>query len=112
MDIAEQQANIERKYSKSLSALKPAYRPGAIRAISAAESMADALNELNFDNRSFAFAVGRQHRTLQQSIMRVLVAVALELAEAEASGKFDLRNEAACKLAVEISKLKTGLPFV
>ncbi|MEI8281976.1 MAG: hypothetical protein WCG75_06195, partial [Armatimonadota bacterium] len=73
---------------------------------------ADAVNELNFDSKSFAFAVGRQHRTLQQSTMRVFVAVASELAEAEASGNFDLRNEAACKLAVEITKLKTGLPFV
>lgn len=112
MVTEEQQANIERKYSAYLSSLSPAYRQGAIRAIFAAEALADAVNVLNFDCKSFGFAVGRQHRTLQQSTMRAFVAVAIELAEAESSGNFDLRNGAACKLAVEISRLKIGLPFV
>lgn len=112
MVTEEHQANIECNYSTYLSSLQPAYRQGAIRAIFAAEALADAVNELNFDNKSFAFAVGRQHRTLQQSAMRAFIAVPSELAEAEANGNFDLRNEAACKLAVEISRLKAGLPFI
>lgn len=44
--------------------------------------------------------------------MRALVAVANQLATSYAEGNYDLRNEAACKLAVEISKLESGLPFI
>lgn len=108
----EQRNQVQRQYSGYLASLQPAYYDGAIRASVAAECLANAVNEINFDNAAFAMAIGCQHRTLQQSVMRALVAVANQLATDCADGNFDLRNEAACKLAVEISKLESGLPFI
>ena len=108
----EQRSQVQRQYASYLSTLQPAYYEGAIRAILAAECLANAVNEIGFDNDAFAMAIGCQHRTLQQSVMRALVAVANQLATSYAEGRYDLRNEAACKLAVEISKLESGLPFV
>ena len=78
----------------------------------AAECLTNAVNEIGFNNEAFAMVVACQHRTLQQSVMRALVAVANQLAANYSEGRYDLRNEAACKLAVEISKLESGLPFV
>ena len=108
----EQRNQVQRQYSNHLATLQPAYYEGAIRAIVAAECLANAVNEIGFDNDGFAMAISCQHRTLQQSVMRALVAVANQLAADYAEGRYDLRNEAACKLAVEISKLDSGLPFI
>jgi hypothetical protein len=113
VNITDEQRNqVHRQYANYLSTLEPAYLEGAIRAIVAAECLANSVNEINFDNQAFAMAVGCQHRTLQQSVVRALVAVAHELATSYADGNYDLRNEAACKLAAEISKLESGLPFI
>jgi len=108
----EQRNQVQRQYASYLSTLQPAYYEGAIRGIVAAECLCNAVNEIGFDNQSFAIAVACQHRTLQQSVMRALVAVANQLATSSAKGNYDLRNEAACKLAVEIAKLESGLPFI
>lgn len=108
----EQRSQVQRQYASYLSTLQPAYYEGAIRAILAAECLANAVNEIGFDNDAFAMAIGCQHRTLQQSVMRALVAVANQLATSHAEGRYDLRNEAACKLAVEICRLESGLPFI
>ena len=111
--ITEEQRNqVQRQYATYLSTRQPTFLEGVIRAIVAAECLANSLNEINFDNAAFAMAIGCQHRTLQQSVMRALVAVANQLATNYAEGNCDLRNEAACKLAVEISKLESGLPFI
>jgi len=59
-----------------------------------------------------ALAVGCQHRTLQQSVVRAFAAACNQLATDYAEGRYDLRSEAACKLAVEISRLEFGLPFI
>lgn len=111
--ITEEQRNqVQRQYAAFLATFQPAYYESAIRAILAAECLSDAVNEINFDNRAFAMAVGCQHRTLQQSVVRAFAATCNQLATDYAEGNYDLRNEAACKLAVEISKLETGLPFI
>ena len=111
--ITEEQRNqVQRQYAAFLSTLPRANYEGAIRAIVAAECLANAVNEIGFDNAAFAMAIGCQHRTLQQSVMRVLVAVANHLATGYDEGRYDLRNEAACKLAVEISKLEFRLPII
>ena len=111
--ISEEQRNqVQRQYSSYLATVQPAYLEGAIRAIVAAECLANSVNEINFDNQAFAMAVGCQHRTLQQSVVRAFVAACNQLAANYSEGRYDLRNEAACKLAVEISKLESGLPFV
>ena len=109
---SEQRNQVQRQYASYLSTLQPASYEGAIRGIVAAECLCNAVNEIGFDNQSFAIAVACQHRTLQQSVMRALVAVANQLATSSAKGNYDLRNEAACKLAVEIAKLESGLPFI
>lgn len=108
----EQRSQVQRQYASYLSTLQSAYYEGAIRAILAAECLANAVNEIGFDNDAFAMAIGCQHRTLQQSVMRALVAVSSQLATSYAEANYDLRNEAFCKLAVEISKLESGLPFI
>jgi hypothetical protein len=108
----EQRNQVQRQYSNHLATLQPAYLEGAIRAIVAAECLCNAVNEVGFDNQSFAIAVACQHRTLQQSMMRAFVAVSNQLATSYADGNYDLRNEAACMLAAEISKLESGLPFI
>lgn len=113
VNITDEQRNqVQRQYSNYLATLQPAYYEGAIRAIVAAECLANAVNEINFDYEAFAVAIRCQHRTLQQSVMRALVAVANQLATNYADGNYDLRNEAACMLAAEISKLEFGLPFI
>ena len=108
----EQKYQVQRQYAAFLADLQPGYYEGAIRAIVAAECLTNAVNEIGFNNEAFAMVVACQHRTLQQSVMRALVAVANKLATSYAEGNYDLRNEAACKLAFEISKLESGLPFI
>ncbi len=65
--------------------------------------------------REFAVAMERQHRTLQQSTMRLFVAWIEALAETK-DGRFDLRNEGAVKLAKELVASpaweKKHLPYV
>ena len=108
----EQRSQVQRQYGAFLATLQPASYESAIRAILAAECLSDAVNEINFDCQAFAMAVGCQHRTLQQSTMRAFAAMCNQLAANYAEGNYDLRNEAACKLALEISKLDSGLPFI
>ena len=108
----EQRNQVQRQYAAFLSTVQPAFLEGAIRAIVAAECLANSVNEINFDNQAFAMAVGCQHRTLQQSVVRAFSAVCNQLATSYAEGNYDLRNEAACKLAAEISRLESGLPFI
>ena len=111
--ITEEQRNqVQRQYATYLSTLPRANYEGAILAIVGAECLANAVNEISFDYEAFAMAIGCQHRTLQQSVMRVFAAVCNQLAADFSEGTYDLRNEAACKLAVEISKLESGLPFI
>jgi protein-disulfide isomerase-like protein with CxxC motif len=108
----EQRNQVQRQYASYLSTLQPAYYEGAIRAIVAAECLCNAVNEIGFDHAAFAMAIGCQHRTLQQGVVRAFVQFANRLASDYDEGKYDLRNEAACKLAVKISKLNFGLPFI
>ena len=111
--ITEEQHNeVHRQYSSYLATLQSAYLESAIRAIVAAECLSNAVNEICFDSDAFAMAVGCQDRTLQQSVVRAFAATCNQLATDYAEGNYDLRNEAACKLAVEISKLESGLPFI
>lgn len=111
--ITEEQRNqLQRQYATYLSTRQPAFLEGVIRAIVAAECLTNYLNEINFDNQAFAMAVGCQHRTLQQSVVRAFTATSNQLATDYAEENYDLRNEAACKLAAEISKLETRLPLI
>jgi hypothetical protein len=80
--------------------------------------MADALTSFAQHTgavREFAAAMERQHRTLQQSAMRLFVAWVEHLAETK-DGRFDGRNEGAVKLAKELVASpaweKKHLPYV
>lgn len=109
---SKQLHEIHRRYAAFLSEVQPAQLQTAIRAIIAAETLASSVNELAFDEEGFAFALSNQHRTLQQNVMRAFLTFARQLADDYSNGDFDLRNEASCKLAVEICKLDLGLPFI
>jgi hypothetical protein len=65
--------------------------------------------------REFAAAMERQHRTLQQSTMRLFVAWVESLAETK-DGRFDARNEGTVKLAKALVASpawdKKHLPYV
>lgn len=112
MSDSKQLHEIHRRYAVYLSDVQPSHLQAAIRAIVAAESLASSVNEIGFDEKTFAFALSNQHRTLQQNVMRAMVSFARQLVEDYEEGDFDLRNEASCKLAVEIDKLDSGLPFI
>ena len=51
----------------------------------------------------------RTHRTLQQSFVRVMVSVLLEIGENE---HFDARNEAAVKFCKQLKELNTAFPLI
>jgi len=73
------------------------------------EEMAEMLDEFangSDRNEADAFAehvTRRTHRTLQQKIMGLFVACVERWSEDEASKRYDLRNEATCKLARRIT---------
>lgn len=108
----EQEKRIESKYFHILNQKGSAYRPGAIRAIAAAESLSNSVNEMGFDYETFAQVLGSDHRTLQQNTMRAFVAFCNELAKYEEEEFYDARNEASCKLAAEVVKLPVHLPHI
>ena len=80
----------------------------------AAKSLMDSVNSTTFDTQKFAEAVCRNHRTLQQSYFRTIVAVIQMMASPDYG--YDLRNEASHLMAqriVESGALEeTSLPFI
>lgn len=79
----------------------------------AMSALTDALNSFSWNPETFAKAAIYEHRTLQQSLVRSMVAVIREMAKSE---YYDLRNEASvnlCKAIVESGVLdEHSLPFV
>lgn len=75
-----------------------------------AESLLEFVNAFGVDEKTFAVTICRGHKTLQQSVMRLFVAMAREMAEVTP----DARNEAAVQLAKEIVAIadKHPLPFI
>lgn len=69
----------------------------------AASAIMDAVNNFSFDYDAFASKVCRDHRTLQQNFMRLMIATIRKMAE---SG-YDDRNRGAHDLAENI--VKSGL---
>lgn len=103
-DITEEQKQIiERKYDHIIEKVRvergEAYVSGAIRACIAADFLSDALNELNFDNDTFAKAMVCDHRTLIQNKFRGLMAFCDELRYLHRAGAYDARNEDSCRAA-------------
>jgi hypothetical protein len=111
--VTEEQAlQIRSKYSHLLAKKSEAYQAGAIRAIAAAQSLSNSVNEMGFDYETFAQVLASDHRTLQQNSMRAFIAFCQELAKSYETDFYDGRNEASCKLAAEIVKLPVYLPSV
>lgn len=109
---AEEQTNIERKYSTYLNGIAEYKRPDAIRALAMGEALGNAVNGFGFDNEAFGLALASNHRTLVQSSMRAFMGFCKKLAEFDAEGYHDGRNQASCELATQIMNLNPRLPNV
>ena len=70
------------------------------REYKAADALTDALNTFSWDEEKFAAAIGMQHRTLQQSVMRTMIAVIRFMASDDY--RYDGRNEASHNTAKKI----------
>ena len=67
-----------------------------------AEQVAEMLNVFGFDNDGFCDAMCRQHRTLQQNFTRLCIAWLATCASDDY--RYDGRNEASHKIAVDIAQ--------
>ena len=80
------------------------------KAVSAAEKLVDFVNSYSSDYESFANYICNEHRTLQQSVMRLFIFTIGKMAEVGT----DERNEAAVKLAKKITEIAKdyNLPLI
>lgn len=84
------------------------------------ELFSDMVNNMCFSEKAFGEWAGnafvRQHRTLQQNMIKALVGVIRYLAqqydERGDGASFDLRNEASVKWIKEVAKLDAYFPHV
>lgn len=85
------------------------------RAFQAARDFMDAINEIGFDDKTFSRAVCAEHRTLQQSAVRLMIITILQMAEKE-HYEVDLRNQGAVdlckKIKVALEKDGYSLPCI
>ena len=65
------------------------------------------VNTFGFDSETFAKTICRDHKTLQQSVMRLFIATIREMAKVQP----DERNEAAVELAKAISIIAEEYPL-
>lgn len=79
-------------------------------AVSLAYDILNFVNDYGCDTEAFAEAICNGHRTLQQSVMRLIVAVI----ERMAVNGFDERNQAAVNLARRLSEVaeQYSLPYI
>lgn len=74
------------------------------------------VNCMNLDSSDFVEAVLRDHPTLQQNLMRVIMKLVKSWADLESSHRYDLRSEATIKAAKQIvdnwDDIGPYLPFV
>lgn len=81
------------------------------RAEKVANDLLEFVNSYSHDDKAFAEAICRGHRTLQQSVMRLFMTMVHRMAD---STNFDERNEASVVLACKIEQATDGysLPFI
>lgn len=82
-----------------------------------ARTVSHSLNSYGHDETisEFVEAMVREHRTLQQTFTKLCVEWFKALSEDHDSGRYDLRNEASCKLAKLVTELgvdKLAMPFI
>lgn len=79
------------------------------------QHIANEVDVLGFDFRECAAELASEHRSTQQSVMRLCMAFIHEMAKNCEEGRCDDRNRAACELAKKISDAfskEDGLPLV
>lgn len=69
-----------------------------------ADAFSDSVNKYGFDDKVFAEQFKRQHRTLQQSMMRAML-TCIKAAADEENYHYDGRNESTHKVCKEIVQL-------
>ena len=74
------------------------------RSREAARNLADAVNDMGFDEAAFADELLRQHRTLQQNSFRTFLAT-VKAWSGLGSNRYDLRNEYTVEKSNEIVEL-------
>ena len=81
------------------------------RAQKAANDLLEFVNSYTHDDKIFANTICTGHRTLQQSVMRLMMATIKRMPEQTG---FDERNEASVKLAKKIVEAtdRYSLPFI
>lgn len=76
------------------------------------EKLSRTSNNMTFDHKEFAAQLAdsfrREHRTLQQGIIKVLAEFISEVAEQHT----DMRNEAAVQWCKEVKKIEAIFPFI
>ena len=84
------------------------------REYKAAQELERALNDMSWNPKRFAEGVGHYHRTLQQELMKTIVAI-IKMVGDDNYG-IDLRNQAShelCKKIIDSGALDdTYLPFI
>ena len=80
----------------------------------AVEALSSYANSFSPDRKGFADAIRKDHRTLQQEVMKTFVALIDGWAEDYDKGRFDARNEATVKLAKELREITkmTYIPYI
>lgn len=88
----------------------------ALYSVTLADLMSQTVNSSRFEPKRCAGAMASDHRTLVQSKARLTIEFLRVLAQHHDEGRFDLRNEGACRAArVMIDALDAagiGLPYV
>lgn len=88
----------------------------ALYSVTLAEVMSQTVNSSRFDAQKCAEAMACDHRTLIQSKARLAVEFFRVLAQHHEEGRYDLRNEGACRAARvmtdALDAAGIGLPYV
>ena len=71
-------------------------------AIETQKKLSQMVNSYGVDNNSFADAVMNDHRTLQQSTMRLFIACIRKWSDCYENKMYDLRNKETCRLSHKI----------
>jgi hypothetical protein len=91
-------------------------RDDALYSVTLADLISQSVNSSRFDPRRCAEAMACDHRTLVQSKARLTIEFLRVLARHHDEGRYDLRNEGACRAArIMVDALDAagvGLPYV
>lgn len=82
-----------------------------MRGSALATEIADSLNRFNFNTEEFCEQMMLEHRTLQQSFMRLIRDHCKYVSE-QPDYMFDGRNEASREFAKKVAEIEIGLPMI